>query len=128
MGLTDDRTAHRMAGEPTVAALARAADEMFAALPAAQRERLGDVPALVTRLRTGAARLRGRVDDPAAAERLQITVAALEAMPLDLLKLRAGAGTLDDLTRDVEAACEIGRRVDSELAARAELAAPRRLR
>ena len=119
IGLSRERAAHRAAGEPTMVALGRAADELFAALPAEQRERLGDVPALVARLQADAALLHARVDEPAAAERLQVTVAALEAMRLDLLKLHAGAGSLDELTRDVEAARELGRRVDSELASRA---------
>jgi serine/threonine-protein kinase len=111
------------AGEPTMVALGRAADELFAALPDGQRERLGDVPALVARLQANAAVLRARADEPAAAERLQVVAAALEAVRIDLLKLHAGAGSLDELTRDIEAAREVGRHVDAALAGRAEVAA-----
>jgi serine/threonine-protein kinase len=126
LGLPAEREPRPAAGEPTVVALGRAAEELFAALPAAQRERLGDVPALVARLQADAERLRAQADTDAsgeapagrAAERLRVTVAALEAVRLDLLKLHAGAGSLDELTRDVEAARELGRRVDAELAAR----------
>jgi serine/threonine-protein kinase len=107
------------AGEPTAIAVGRAADALFAALPAAQRTGLGDVPALLARLEADA--LAARAAGPDATPRLQSAVAALEAIRLDLLRLHAGAGTLDELTRDVEAARELGRRVDAELAARDEL-------
>ena len=121
LGLDASRTALPAAGEPTVAVLGRAAEQLFAALPAAQQARFREVPALVARLQEDAARLRERTDDPAAADRLALTVAALEALRLDLLQLHAGAGSFDELTRDVEAARDLGRRVDAELAARDEL-------
>ncbi len=124
IGVSGARESRPAAGEPTVAVLGRAAEELFDALPAAQRAPLGDVPALVARLQADAAWLRGRPDDPAAAERLRMTVGALEAMRLDLLRLHAGTGSLDELTRDVEAARDLGRRVDAMLEARA-LAEPR---
>jgi serine/threonine-protein kinase len=47
--------------------------------------------------------------------RLATAVAALENLRLGLLRLRAGAGSLDDLTADLEAAEEIDRRIDAEL-------------
>jgi serine/threonine-protein kinase len=106
-------------GEPTVVALGRAAEELFAALPAAQRGRFADVPALVGRLQADAARLRPGAEDPGVAERLRVTAAALEAIRLDLLRLHAGSGSLDELTRDVEAARDLGRRVDAALEVRA---------
>ena len=109
------------AGEPTVAVLGRAAEQLFLALPAARQAQFGDLPALVGRLQEDAARLRERSAEPGAAERLALPVAALEALRLDLLQLHAGAGSLDELTRDVEAARDLGRRVDAELAARDEL-------
>jgi eukaryotic-like serine/threonine-protein kinase len=102
-------------GEGTIAVLGRAAEDAFEALPKEQRARLGDVPAVVARLREDAERLRERQDQPAAAERLASTVAALEGLRLDLIKLTAGMGSLDELTRDIEAAKQIGERVDAEL-------------
>lgn len=51
-------------------------------------------------------------------DRLALTVAALEAIRLDLLRLRAGVGTADDLTGDVERARQIGADVDAELEGR----------
>ena len=48
-------------------------------------------------------------------DRLAVTVAALEAIRLDLLRLRAGVGTVDDLTGDVERAQQLGDEVDAEL-------------
>ena len=107
-------------GEPTVLAIGRAADALFAALPAEQRERLGDVPALVARLEADAlaARQAGLDASPDAAARLESAVAAIEAIRLDLLRLQSGLGTLDELTRDVEAARALGARVDAELATR----------
>ena len=109
-------------GEPTVLALGRAADALFDALPAHDRARLGDVPALVDRLQADALALRARADDPAAAARLQTAVAALEAVRLDLLRVHAGSRSIDDLTRSVDAARALGARVDAELAARDEVA------
>lgn len=56
---------------------------------------------------------RDRVQD-----RLAVTVAALEAIRLDLLRLRAGVGTADDLTGDIERALQLGDDVDAELEGR----------
>jgi serine/threonine-protein kinase len=109
------------AGEPTVLALGRAAESLFDALPAADRARLGDVPALLARLQADALALRARGDDPETTGRLATVAAALEAVRLDLLRLHAGAGSLHKLTRDVDAAREIGKRIDVELAARDEV-------
>jgi serine/threonine-protein kinase len=104
-----------VAGEPTVVALGRAAEELFDALPAGDRARLGDVRALLGRLRADALAMRARGDDPATA------VAAMEAVRLDLLRLHAGGGSMGELTRDVDAARELGERIDAELAARDEV-------
>jgi eukaryotic-like serine/threonine-protein kinase len=54
-------------------------------------------------------------------ERLATAVAALENIRLDLLKLQAGVGSMDDLTADLESAREINEAVKAELAARAEV-------
>jgi serine/threonine-protein kinase len=76
------------AGQPTALALGHAVDALWAQLPASDRQQLGDVPALVQRLEARALALRGGAD-PARAERLAETVATLEAVRLDLLRLRA---------------------------------------
>lgn len=52
----------------------------------------------------------------AAAERLAAAVAALENIRLDLLRLKAGAGTVDELTSDLSAARRIGEEIDATLA------------
>jgi eukaryotic-like serine/threonine-protein kinase len=49
--------------------------------------------------------------------RLSQTVAALETIRLDLLRLRAGAGSVDRITADLAAAGQIGETVDRLLAA-----------
>jgi serine/threonine-protein kinase len=64
----------------------------------------------------------------AAARRLATSVAALENIRLDLLRLTAGVGTLDQITAGLTAARAIGAEVDAVLAGRREvdalLAAP----
>ena len=49
--------------------------------------------------------------------RLGESVAALETIRLDLLRLRAGAGSVDRVTADLAAAAEVGRAVDRLLVA-----------
>lgn len=53
--------------------------------------------------------------------RLSDAVAALETIRLDLLRLRAGAGSVDRITADLAAAGEIGETVDRLLAAGEEV-------
>ena len=57
----------------------------------------------------------------AAKARLGETVAALETIRLDLLRLRAGVGTVDRITADLNAAGDIGAAVDRLLAASEEV-------
>ena len=57
----------------------------------------------------------------AAQSRLGQVVAAMEAIRLDLLRLRAGAGSLESVTADLTAAREIGEQTDRLLAAHAEV-------
>ncbi len=57
----------------------------------------------------------------AARARLGETVAALETIRLDLLRLRAGVGTVDRITADLTAAGDIGAAVDRLLAASVEV-------
>ena len=56
-----------------------------------------------------------------AARRLATSVAALENIRLDLLRLTAGVGTLDQISADLTAARRIGVEVDAALAGRAEV-------
>ena len=48
-------------------------------------------------------------------------LAALENVRLGLLRVRAGVGSLDDLTYDLQRAQEIGERINAELAGRREV-------
>jgi hypothetical protein len=77
-----------------------------------------EVPEVIGRLERDAERLRARGD---AGEQLETAVAALENVRLGLLKVKAGVGTMEDLTLDLERANEIGDKIDAELAARREV-------
>ncbi len=59
----------------------------------------------------------------AAAGRLAVSVAALENIRLDLLRLKAGAGTVDQLSADLSAARDIWAGIDAALAGRREVEA-----
>jgi serine/threonine-protein kinase len=107
----------------TEAALGVAASELFAALPKAYREQLSELPAIVTALEAQAAAARADIDivaalapsgtadaevlrvrREAAAAQLSQSVAALEGIRLDLLRLHAGASDLAPLTTLMDAA------------------------
>jgi serine/threonine-protein kinase len=111
----------------TEAALGVAASELFGALPKAYREQLAELPAVVAALEARAAEARAEVEDLAAltpsasagvdvvaarrkraAAHLAESVAALEGIRLDLLRLHAGAGDLAPLTTLLDAARQIG--------------------
>ena len=98
-------------GQPTALVLEHALEELYAALPAAERARFAEVPAVVERLRADAL----AYDDARRAG----AVAALESLRLDLLRLHAGHGA-GGLTQHIEQARRIGERVD----ARVELESP----
>ena len=106
----------------TEAALGLAASELFAALPSAYREQLPELPATVEALEARAAEARAEVDEvaalapsgsegaavlerrrKAAAEHLAASVAALEGIRLDLLRLHAGQRDLAPLTTLIDA-------------------------
>jgi serine/threonine-protein kinase len=106
---------------PTEAALGVAASELFAALPKPYRDQLSDLPAIVAGLEAKAAEARARLDEVdalvpsasadaealkgrrnAAAAHLAESVAALEAIRLDLLRLHAGTADLAPLTTLIE--------------------------
>jgi serine/threonine-protein kinase len=114
----------------TEAALGVAASELFAALPKPFREQLTELPATVAALEAHAAEARADLEvvaalapsgssdadvlaarRTAAATRLADSVAALESIRLDLLRLHAGAGDLAPLTTLMDAA----RLVDDDL-------------
>ncbi|MEJ7759255.1 MAG: serine/threonine-protein kinase [Gemmatimonadaceae bacterium] len=112
---------------PTEAALGVAAADLFAALPTAYREQLAEVPATVAVLEARAAEARAEMDvlaalapsgsgdaevletrRHAASAHLAASVAALERMRLDLLRLHAGAGDLAPITTLIDAARLLG--------------------
>jgi len=130
----------------TEVALGVAASELFAALPKAYREQLSELPAIVTALEARAAAARAEIDvvaalapsgtadadvlrarREAAAADLGQTVAALEGIRLDLLRLHAGASDLAPLTTLIDAARVLGEDVSRLAAAQqeAEVAARR---
>ncbi len=111
----------------TEAALGVAAGELFAALPREYRDRLAELPQVVAALEARAAEARAEVElvaalvpaasadagvlaarKQAAATRLAESVAALEGIRLDLLRLHAGAADLAPLTTLMDAARLIG--------------------
>lgn len=111
----------------TEAALGVAASELFAALPKAYREQLAELPAIVEALEARAAEARAELDvvaalllsgsadaevlasrRNAAAAHLAQSVAALEGIRLDLLRLHAGAHDLAPLTTLIDAARVLG--------------------
>ena len=111
---------------PTESALGVAAAELFEALPSAYREQLDELPAVVASLEARAADARAELDviaamapsgsdadvlaarRDAAKEHLAASVAALESIRLDLLRLHAGASDLAPLTTLMDAARGIG--------------------
>ena len=100
--------------------LGRQLTQAFHELPRAQRDRVPELPAVVERLeaRAEALRARGRTGPE-----LTNTVAALERVRLAVLQLRAGAGSVEDLTRYLEAAKRVGEDVDRQLEAQREVRA-----
>jgi serine/threonine-protein kinase len=120
-------TAGAGAFRATESALGVAAAELFAALPSSYREQLAELPATVGALEARAAEARAELDELAAlapsgstdadvlearrqsaAAHLAKSVAALEGIRLDLLRLHAGAGDLAPLTTLIDAARVLG--------------------
>lgn len=133
----------------TEVVLAKAADDLFARLPAATRAALGEVPVAAAALAREADHLRAResqlaVDERAARlhatgarepklvriasersavrARLATTVAALEAIRIDLLRLETG-NLEPGLTEHLDIVRDLQRRVDAEADVRALLSA-----
>lgn len=107
----------------TEVALGAAVSDLFAALPSAFRDNLSELPATVDALEASAAAARAELDivaalapsgssdaevlerrRSAATAHLSASVAALEGIRLDLLRLHAGANDLAPLTTLIEAA------------------------
>jgi serine/threonine-protein kinase len=111
----------------TEAALGVAASELFAALPKTYREQLADLPATVEALEARAAEARAEIElvtslaasgsgdaamldarRQASSKQLADSVAALEGIRLDLLRLHAGASDLAPLTTLIDEARLLG--------------------
>jgi hypothetical protein len=104
--------------DATELVLGRSVLAVYESLAQAERDQVRDVPAVVERLEKEAEALRARGQT---GDRLAETVAALENLRLALLKLRAGTGTVGDLTLWLERAREIGEHVDRRIAAEGEV-------
>jgi serine/threonine-protein kinase len=121
------RTVGGGAFRATEAALGLAAGELFAALPQPYRERLVELPATVAALEARAVAARAEIDmlaalapsgsgdgealgtrREAASSHLAASVAALEGIRLDLLRLHANANDLAPLTTLIDAAHRLG--------------------
>ena len=111
------------ASEPTEVALGAGAQELFLALPKELRTRFAEVPDALERLEAQARRLR-ESGDTARGERLGLTLAAMEQLRLDLLRLRTSATPSSDLTGDLEAARRVTDRIEALLQAQRELESP----
>ena len=134
---------------PTELAIGMAADRLFEALPAVQRQAFQNLPEVVRRLEADAERMRahikgldaliGEVDDAAAGDRraslatelagtraaaedrLRQVVAALETIRVELLRLHAGAASIESVTMDLSAARELSDDVARVLAGTREV-------
>ncbi len=106
--------------DPTELILGRSVLAVYEALPQTDRDQVRDVPAVVERLEKEAEALRAGGQT---GERLAVTVAALENLRLAMLKMRAGAATVGDLTEWLERAKEIGEHVDRRIEAESEVKA-----
>ncbi|HXY69043.1 MAG TPA: serine/threonine-protein kinase [Gemmatimonadales bacterium] len=107
-----------VSADATELVLGRSVLAAWDVLPPAEREAVKDVPQVVERLEKEAEALRAAGGQT---ERLAETVAALENLRLALLKLRAGTGTVGDLTLWLERAREVGDYVDRRVAAEGEV-------
>lgn len=125
------------ANEPTEVALGRAAEALFAALPAAEQRQLAEVPGILRQLEGDVQALRrqdtaltkalaeaaGRVDlvrdlesaRKAGSAKLATALSALENLRIDLLRISAGQAAGPGLTEHLEMARRIGREVDARI-------------
>lgn len=131
-----------MTHRATELSLGLAAEQLFESLPKASRQALGDLPGILRRLEKDAQTLRakseamqtlmaGSADDEAAEElrgereaidaRLRDAVGALETIRLNLLRLHAGALTVEGLTTHLGIAAEVSEEVERLIAAHNEM-------
>jgi hypothetical protein len=130
----------------TELSLGLAADALYAQLPRATRESLSEMPVVLQRLQTDAQRLRAEIDrlqealnDAGAAAlsdefapiretrdellaRHRDAVTQLETLRLGLLRLHAGAVSVDTVTTHLRLASEVSTHVERLIAARTEIA------
>lgn len=144
--LLGDRTPQSaMTHRATELSLGMAAEQLYESLPKETRHALGDLPALLRRLQDDAQSLRKRYDDlqealgdagDAAAStgyadvratrdaihaKLGDTVAALETIRLNLLRLHAGSATVEGLTTHLGLAADVSDEVERLIAAHEEV-------
>lgn len=127
----------------TELSLGLAAEQLFEALPREARLALGDFPAVLQRLQDDARRLRSRYDSLQDAlsgmtgdrpdledlrrarddvhARLGESVGALETLRLGLLRLHAGATTVDGFTTHLGLAGEVSSQVERLISAQGEV-------
>ncbi|MFI5233549.1 MAG: serine/threonine-protein kinase [Gemmatimonadales bacterium] len=134
-----------MTHRATELSLGMAAENLYEGLPNATRRQLGDVLPLINRLQRDAQKLRARYDDlkealalagDAAATgdyadlreerdaihaKLGDAVGALETIRLNLLRLHAGSGSVENLTTHIGLAFAVSEEVERMLAARDEV-------
>jgi serine/threonine-protein kinase len=141
-----------MTHRATELSIGMAAESLYERLPAAQRASLRDVPALVIQLQADAQSLRARLNDlqealnsagdatsgeysriralrDAVHVKLGEAVGALETIRLNLLRLHAGAGNIENFTTHIglaaEVSAEVGRLLDAQDEVERGLAFPR---
>ena len=110
----------------TESALGTATGTLYAALPEAERAALADLPEVVARLESEAARARAelaRDEDPAWTVRLQRAVGAIETLRLGLLRMATGHVAAASLTADLDAARELSERIGYLVAGADDVAA-----
>ena len=134
-----------MTHRATELSLGMAAENLYDSLPKPTRQQLGDVRPLINRLQGDAQKLRERYDDlkealalagDAAADsdyddlrderdaihtKLGEAVGALETIRLNLLRLHAGSGSVENLTTHIGLAFAVSEEVERMLAARDEV-------
>ena len=106
--------------EPTEAMLGAGVEDLFKALPENLRIQFSDVPAMVNRLAARARQLREAGGDQPDGPLIS-TLAAMEQLRLDLLRLRAEAAGTGELTADLDAARRLGDRIDQLMAGKPEV-------
>ena len=112
----------------TELAIGLAADRLYEDLPRPSRKALKDLPHVVRRLETQAQGMRARIATMEATpardaeqRRLADTIAALETIRLQLLRMHAGVATMESLTADLSAARDVADQVDHRREGRREV-------